>query len=677
MPSFARHRTGPNWGSVALAAGCLALLSEVAPGQVPDPCTIPGSNLSYGLASTPASRSPLCDPRYREQLHPVSERLSKNLTADQRAIALAILQRNESEAVKHIQQTGDNLVFRAYDFSVGTPLADAAGQGLTEVMRALLEKGVGADTTFDANPSQGRDGSTALILTLEGGLDVTQRGRGEARLSVVQLLLHAGANPNATDLDGWSPLSMSLRWWSDAPSPSSLQARAAESLLAAGADINARVKLDPIVGGKPVQMSLEPRATPLSEAVLDHKRTLITFLLDHGADPKAQDSVALAAAVHVGDKDMVELLLSDGASPNARAYMSHDPVLTDARAYMSHDSIALILLGAGADANTRMTGTRESVPLLANAARAGDREFVAALMSKGADPNARVLDPGGRPRTMLEWILGESSASFTPEHRRSVPVGLLLSAGANPNMHDDPEMLLALTRDDEPDVIGILMDKGARLEPVVLPGGERIGPISNQIRSGRTALPLEMLRRAKGQLSRDEKYALLMAVQRRSVVEAQNVELVRSLLEHKTDPNFRGPRRETALHLAALTGQVAVMEMLLAAGTDPDARTGLAPEPLSATSRVNPQITELLLLGSAAAEAKAPALRFLPLMLDGRLTPLMLAAAAEHREAVQLLLRKGAKPDLKSEYGETAAELARQRLNSEIAEDLATAGRNR
>jgi len=129
-------------------------------------------------------------------------------------------------------------------------------------------------------------------------------------------------------------------------------------------------------------------------------------------------------------------------------------------------------------------------------------------------------------------------------------------------MHDDPEMLLALTRDDEPDVIGILMDKGARLEPVVLPGGERIGPISNQIRSGRTALPLEMLRRAKGQLSRDEKYALLMAVQRRSVVEAQNVELVRSLLEHKTDPNFRGPRRETALHLAALTGQVAVMEML-------------------------------------------------------------------------------------------------------------------
>jgi len=64
-------------------------------------------------------------------------------------------------------------------------------------------------------------------------------------------------------------------------------------------------------------------------------------------------------------------------------------------------------------------------------------------------------------------------------------------------------------------------------------------------------------------------------------------------------------------------------------------------------------------------------------MLDGRLTPLMLAAAAEHREAVQLLLRKGAKPDLKSEYGETAAEFARQRLNSEIAEDLATAGRNR
>jgi ankyrin repeat protein len=162
-----------------------------------------------------------------------------------------------------------------------------------------------------------------------------------------------------------------------------------------------------------------------------------------------------------------------------------------------------------------------------------------------------------------------------------------------------------------------------------------------------------------------------MAVQRR------NVEVVRGLLEHNVRPDTRGPSGETALHLAALWGQVSVMELLLAAGADPNARTGLAPEPLSKTIRVNPQMSESLLLLAAAAETKTPALRFLPLMLDGRLTPLMFAAADGHREAVQLLLRKGAKPDLKSEYGDTAAEFVRPGLNSEIADDLAAAVRNR
>lgn len=587
------------------------------------------------------------------------ERLQKNLTSDQRAIAVAMIERNEPEAVKRIRETKDDLIFRLFEFSESTPLQHAADHGLTEVIRALLDRGVAADSTLDADPSHGRAGSTALLLTLVGSLDDGLPSWREGRFSAVQLLLRAGANPNARDLDGWSPLSMSLRWFPTNPGPSSLQVRAVEALLAAGADVNARARLDPIAHGKAVQMSLEPRATALSDAIHDHKSALATLLRQHGADPKAQDSVALAAAVDVGDKDMVDLLLSRGASPNARAYMGHDPLLAGrfwqnaggGQSREPYRSIVLSLLAAGADPNTRITDREGSVPILANAELVGNQDLVSALVSKGVDPNTKALDPGGRPSTMLEWILRQPNSRFTPAHPRSVAVSSLLSAGVKPNMHDGPEVPLALTRDEEPDVIAVLLDNGARLEPVVLPGGERIGPISNQIRSGRTVLPAEVVRRTKGPLDREDKLALLLAA------EYRNVDVLQALLEHKVDPGVRGPHGETALHFAAMTGQVRAIELLLAAGADPNARTGLAPEPASAIRHATPNMD------------------LMP-MFDGRLTPLMLAAAAGHREAVQLLLRKGARPTLKSEYGTTAVEFV-DSFHQEISEDLAAASKSR
>jgi ankyrin repeat protein len=602
----------------------------------------------------------------------VASWLSKDLTTDQRAIAMAVATGDLQEAVKRIQQTKNNLVFGLHDSSGDTLLNSAAWKGYVDVVKALLNKGVGADSTLDASAAEGRAGSTALIAALDGGLQGTLQNNmwGERKLSVIKTLLQAGANPNARDLSGRSPLSTLFHWWPDAGSDSSMQEQALQALLTAGADVNARSELGPsaAMAGRPGVPAppQEPRTTALSDAIRRPNPGLVQILLQHGPDPKAQDSVALAAAVHVGDKNMVELLLSDGASPNARAYMSHDPVLTDARAYMSRDSIALTLLGAGADANTRMTDTRESVPLLANAARAGDREFVAALVSKGADPNGRVLDPGGRPRTMLEWILGESSASFSPEHRRSVPVVLLLSVGANPNMHDGAQMPLALTRDDEPDVIIALLDNRARLEPVVLPGGERIGPITDEIRAGRTVLPIEMLRRARWQLSRDERYALLTAVVH------ENTDIVRVLLEHNARPDARGPQGETALHLAATHRNVALVNLLITAGADPNARTGLANEVLAAAMNGPPQMAFV-----ASLMSKESALGFLPAMPDGRLTPLMLAAVDGGQAVVQLLLQKGARPELRSEHGMTAAEFARRHGADDIYDMLTAASGNR
>jgi ankyrin repeat protein len=606
----------------------------------------------------------------------VASWLSKDLTTDQRAIAMAVATGDLQKAAKRIQQTKDNLVFGLHDSSGDTLLNSAAWKGYVDVVKALLNKGVGADSTLDASAAEGRAGSTALIAALDGGLQGTLQNNvwGERKLSVIKTLLQAGANPNARDLSGRSPLSTLFHWWPGTGSDSSVQEQALQALLAAGADINARSELGPTaaMAGRPGVPAppQEPRATALSDAIRRPNPGLVQILLQHGADPRSQDSIALAAAVEVGDKDNVVVLLHQGASPNAREYGAGGSML--ARAIVDtrrepYRTIALTLISAGSDPNAGETsGVGLGPPILA-AMVVGDQELVALLLSKGADPNAGVQRAAENPQTLLEWALMHEKVLYKVTFNRSVYVRLLLNAGADPNRHTaGSRMPLDLTQDDEPDVIAMLLDKGARLELVVLPNGERIGPITDKIRAGRTVLPMEMLRRAKWQLGRDERYALLTAVAH------ENTDVVRVLLEHNARPDARGPQGETALHLAAMRGNVALVDLLITAGADPNARTGLANEVLAATMNGPPQMAFV-----ASLMSKESALGFLPAMPDGRLTPLMLAAVDGGQAVVQLLLQKGARPELRSEHGMTAAEFARRHGADDIYDMLTAASKNR
>lgn len=100
-------------------------------------------------------------------------------------------------------------------------------------------------------------------------------------------LLAAGADPNLTNADGWTPL-MFAAFGSEAG--------IVDRLAAAGADVDQRAR---------------DGSTALMKAVLWRNAAIAIALLRHGADPTVQDRegwTAASIAAAQGDTELVQLL---------------------------------------------------------------------------------------------------------------------------------------------------------------------------------------------------------------------------------------------------------------------------------------------------------------------------------------------------------------------------------
>ena len=135
-----------------------------------------------------------------------------------------------------------------------------------------------------------------------------------------------------------------------------------------------------------------------------------------------------------------------------------------------------------------------------------------------------------------------------------------------------------------------------------------------------------------------------------------DAKLVDLLVGHGADPSARDATGKTALLYAAARGFAPVVKRLLATGIDINARysndltvlmwaAGYADD-VPVDDGVG--LVTALLDGGAALEA----------VDDRGRTALMTAAELGHDEVVDLLLRRGAKPDLRDKQGKTAADLA-------------------
>lgn len=112
--------------------------------------------------------------------------------------------------------------------------------------------------------------------------------------------------------------------------------------------------------------------------------------------------------------------------------------------------------------------------------------------------------------------------------------------------------------------------------------------------------------------------------------------------------------RETALQIATLQGSMKCVKMLLAAGADPNANTGLYGAPLVSAARRKDngkKLAEILLKHGANVEIKGG-------YQDGNndekdLTPLSTAVRLDHRDTLELLLQYGASIDAQDSGGLT------------------------
>jgi ankyrin repeat protein len=429
-----------------------------------------------------------------------------------------------------------------------TALHWAAYHDNIELAGALLDAGAVAAVANDLEV-------TPLFIAASGG-----------SAAMVRRLIAAGADVNAANATNVTPLMAAARSGS-------------VETVAALLDRGARADEHETVRGQ----------TALMWAAAHGHTAIVRALVAHGADVRARSRArpvlvnrgdynggranaieevgrggysALMFAARAGSGEVVEVLLSAGADVNETAPDGTSVLLM--ASHSGHGRLAKALLEHGANPNAAERGY---TPLHAAILR-GDRELVAVLLAKRADPNARITK--GTPLRRFgeqQFVLPGTFVGSTPfllaaRYAELEIMRALLAHGADGSVvmpNGTTALMLAAGVEWEDTGVGGFADRRARF----LPAGSSPWGLPDWSRT----LPA--------------------------------VELVLSL---GGDVNARNNDGNTALHGAA-KGFDAVIELLVSRGADPNVKNRRSQTPLSiAGSRADLSSTAPLLRKLGASQ---------------------------------------------------------------------------
>jgi ankyrin repeat protein len=330
----------------------------------------------------------------------------------------------------------------------------------------------------------------------------------------------------------------------------------------------------------------------LADAIRHHRSDVARALLSAGADLRAtlpDGSTALHWAIHWDDLELTALLVRGGADVDAADDYGVTPLLLAAE----NGSAAAVgaLLERGSDPNLALPGGETA---LMTAARTGRIDVVQALIARGAVVDARESTRG---QTALMWAAAEGQVEV---------IRLLVErrADVHARSRDGYTPLLFAARDAAPETTTALLAAGADINEAATDGTTAllIALIRGRLDYARTLIelgadpnrgpghtPLHWVAGEwNGELSTsvaaDSEWSQFGGLRG-----AAKLAWVQRLLAHGADPNARVSKNirrfggaggnagslvgATPLLLAAASGDVAVMNALLAAGADPRATT--------------------------------------------------------------------------------------------------------
>ena len=549
-----------------------------------------------------------------------------------------------------------------------TAMSHACERGHLNVVKVLAEARVDVNVRFDSKTQK-----TPLLLAV---------ARGDA--ATVEALIQAGAHLNSRDKDGVFPLSLAardgnidcLRVLIAAKAELNMRNRAGETvlfeavrqgeakvvleLINAGLDVNTcnnanETALFVVSSAEAAEALIAARAdvnardedgcTPLMHAAVERRVHVLNTLLKAGADVNAKSPVgvtalseALDCRFHPMDSDIVKALLEAKADVNI---VDNDgyPLLQRAVTYCRDVSITKMLLEAGASVNAR-DGKGETA--LIRVLYHDNLDILSLLISHGADLNARnamgetaLVIAVYRDSNHTMKMLLDAGAEWDTAHPAEIKAFIYVCRGEYPGFKsDDSEFLQEISprnedaspdfsgwsyqdeseidscsevdkdefdkpsreeaveeKDDQIEVIKLLIDAKANVNP---PSIISEIPLVASVKRPRV---LQMLLNAGAHVNArglNGETALMAAVK----TGAQDS--VKLLLQAKADVNIMDFDHVTALKYALKKNDVRTMRLLVDAGAQVE--MGYSPQvsPLfHAISQGNSEMVRVLLDGKA------------------------------------------------------------------------------
>ncbi|KAL0943407.1 uncharacterized protein CTRU02_201293 [Colletotrichum truncatum] len=585
----------------------------------------------------------------------------------------------------------------------------ACESGSSETVRLLLDEGASinapiqddyAVTALETACRHGHEGVVQLLLRrgaelttrMSGGrtreaLSVLEQSKSDDKSSMVRLLIHTFLKQDTdnstlksrfpTYLEAAiaignekllsSLLNKKINFSNfEGCGPALLEAsaqgyvRIVEMLLDMGVDVNFRQQ-QPRWKAGPAQ---KRPGTALQNACRNGREEIVQLILKRGGDPNApgvEDSyrgimTALEEALSNGHKEIAKLLLANGAALNDT--MKAGVLISASAKGQLH--IVMFLLGRGADVNSK--GAFHWTSLHA-AAINGHKHIVQALLENGADVHSKerwnqtaLAAASGRGQTGIVKILLQHGAgkdnqntnanlwvAFSAALRSSEQdlVQLLfneLKGTTSTNLKclkEHPEMLCNAAAGGYKDVVLWLLNSKVSASATLLYQAFRAA-----LKAGQTEIVKTLLSQgaSANSHSKDNMTPLIFATQHGFKA------IVQLLLQAGAEINARRPLRfphgrsglGTATFLAAREGFTEILRILLSSGGDPNLEAEDSDQHSifalqDATITKNKEVIFLLLEYGANVNAK-----------PDMGTALYIASTAGQRELVELLLQHGA-----------------------------------